>query len=895
MQTERVIPFRVTQASTNQTAFDYARNFANATAAIDKAVADKSDLLALEELFVTGYDAGDDFQKTDNAEIGEFLRDVAQYAYAKDPNLILSIGHPWHVSLKDIPAIPELEDARRNNTLFNRINLPFNVQSFISQGRVLNMTAKKYLFNYERGYEKRYFAEWNDRDARDAGFPDGVIPLRIEGQNEPVLFGRPMLRVQGKQGEILLTHVICEEKWVATRFDDGDGSDRAYERDGVVPALARKHGKEGLVVIIPDASPPAALKGNKHIHLVELAARYAEAIVNTDGLGSSGSTFAQAGHRLIAQDGKLLSSGTRYSFARVAATSRTFFVTHTHSRASAANETALKHDFATPQYLKKALPVRAPGTWDDPANPALEMEETTRMACLWLFDYMRKNKINGIAEALSGGMDSAFNSVLAAAMVRLAMAELGVDGFCKEMGHLPYRQAILDAEKTGGVEAAYQTCMQHMLTAVYMGTDNSSEATRNAARMLIEGGEWQGQQVKGIGGKFLERNVQGLIDYYAAVYAVENTSALEEKHKAALLAELAAHFNLSPHTTAQPELTKKVEELKERYPELKGEILSAADPKHSIAYENIQARARQALINMLANVEGKMAIANPNLDEARNSYATYGGDLHGGSIGLNAFINKNKQIEIMRHLASHGLSGVGVFSSLLAVLGNEPSAELQPKDASGKVIQTDVQSLQRSFGEMDSISMRMLAERMGEHKERRLNPMEVFKACAADPLFSGQDFNRIHNKVRLSYSRWWMSQFKIHASAIAPTYGNNVDHQTSLRTPNISGQDLDQLNELGVRLLFARAKKEFGDAHPRWQAQDEAAWVKRAKRDEHFRGYFDYALRKYSKYGMLYDIEALYQQLRDSGLEAYFGPIDPKLRSLSETNPSKSRLDMDYV
>lgn len=875
-----LIPLRITQASLNQTAFDFPRNLKNIFDAIDEAVLQKSDILTLEELTLTGYDAGDDFQKTDNEVIAELLSDIARYAYAKDPNLIISIGHPWYLAKKDIPAEKGYEGERRKNALYNRINLPFNVQSFIGHGRVLSMTAKNYLYNHGRGYEKRYFSEWNSKDADRLGGKFGTINISIPGQAEPVAFGRPIIHVQSDNGNINLTNMICEEKWVANRYDDG-GTDDDYERDAVAPAIARQVGKDGLVIVIADASPPAALKINKHIHLVGLASRYADAVINTDGLGSSGSTFAQHGHRLMTQNGRLISYGERLSFRRVATTSRTIFVSSAATASEANCHVTIEHDFATPQYLKKQLPVFQAGAWDNPQNPALEAEETIRMASLWLFDYMRKTRSQGIVEALSGGMDSAFNSTMVAAMVRLAMTELGVEGFCQEMRHLKYRQDILDAGQTGGIDAAIETCMQHMLTTVYMGTNNSSDATRNAARLLVEGGKWKDQTIRGIGGKFLERNVQDLIDFYATVYAVENTSQLNAAGKTDLLDELGTFFNLRPETLSLSDITAKIDDIKRRHPVLKGEILSASNPRHTLAYENIQARARQALIMMFPNVEGKMAIANPNLDEARNSYATFGGDLHSGTINLNAFINKVKEIQLMQYMATSGLDGIGTFTGLLPVLNNEPSAELLPKDAEGRVIQNDQDALQRSFAQMDRISELMLEARTGINKERRLNPTELYMACSADPLFKTCDIKTLYNMVRLSYQRWWIAQHKIHASPIAPTNDHSVDHQTSLRTPNLSGQDRAQLTQLGIHLLFEMAHAECTtDVKLVLSPDAEAVWQKRAMHDENFVNHFEAALAAGATKSLTFNIQHLYEIVRVKGLESEFGPVDPLIRFL---------------
>ncbi len=111
---------RITQTSLNQTALDWPRNMANIYAAIDEAVLRGSDILALEELALTGYEVNDDFQRTDNTRILAALDDVAAYAAALDSNLIISIGHPWRLQMRDIPAEPGFEADRVKNPLYDR-------------------------------------------------------------------------------------------------------------------------------------------------------------------------------------------------------------------------------------------------------------------------------------------------------------------------------------------------------------------------------------------------------------------------------------------------------------------------------------------------------------------------------------------------------------------------------------------------------------------------------------------------------------------------------------------------------------------------------------------------------------------------------------------------------
>lgn len=866
---------RVTQASLNQTALDWPRNMANIYSAIDEAVFQGSDILALEELTLTGYEVNDDFQRTDNTRILAALQDVAAYAKAFDPSLIISIGHPWRLQMRNFPARPGMEFERAKDPFYDRLNLPFNVQSIISGGEIHGMAAKSNLYNDGRGYEKRYFNEWSMEAANRIGGTYGTIKIPLGNTGKTIPFGMPILHVSDRIHAFNLASPICEMKWVATRYDGHPHNDSRYETDNIIPSISRYLGsRDGLVLAIPNASPPERDKMDKHVHLNTLASRYADLVIDTDGLGTSGSTFAQYGHRMVAQDGKILSYGSRMRFSRVATTTSTVQISAAPAATAAKAHASLSHSFKNKDEkldVSLAYKTDPKHIWDAPDNENRHYEEVIRYTAFWLFDYMRKNGTRGIMEALSGGADSAFNSVMVSVMVHMGMEDMGVESFCNEM-NMPYRHEVLEAGKTGGKEAAAQACLKHMLTGVYMGTNNNSDATLNAARFLIEGGvdAATGEIVKGIGGKFVNRNVQDLLDFYGTMYAVENTGDMDPLEKFNMMRDIANFLNSSSHASTKEERAQKAAALKTRYPKIEG-LINAADDV--VTYENIQARGREVLIMLFANKEGKMAVANPNLDEARNAYATFGGDLHSGTINLNMHMPKSYELAVMLYLYKHGVQGVmPPVRALGPILRNKPSAQLQPKGPDGEVTQSDEDSLQRTFEQMHFISTCMLSKRTHtEDGDRRLNAGEVYEACRNSDIFANIDENRLYNMVKLSYVRWGIAQHKIHATPVGPTFGMNVDHQTSLRTPNISGQSRDELSALGLDLMFQWAAKDgIG-----WNETEKTILRRRTWQDETFNRTFDLHLW-HGKNGMDYDLRRVYDRAIQKGLDDLFKPLSSR-------------------
>lgn len=855
---------KIASASCNQTGGDWPRNLANICRAIDMAAEDGADILSLEELGLTGYERGDDFYYSDNAQTQMMLHTIARYAAARDANLVVSVGHPWYFADKGIKDAVE----RRKNPIYNRLNNTFNVQTFIAGGRIAAMSAKRYLFNYERGYEKRHFEEWSEpladqyENAHGRG-RNGTILIDLPALEDMpacvIPFGAPVVQLADGDRRANLTHVICEEYWVGSRFDES-ADDKDYARDNPLAQKSRQY--DITVAINPNASPPLEGKIDRHIALCEMASQYCGVIVHTDGLGSSGATFAQFGSRLIAQRGKIIARGTRNSFADVAYTSRLVDVATAADKGHAPHA-VLPHRFTASGAGKGDVPA----AWE--TGPRRAFEEEMRNEILWLFDYMRKNRLNGITQALSGGADSAYNAAKVRLMVELAVAELGVDGFLAAMPHLPFAEDIRAAHRSGGDAAAVDAAMKNMLTCVYMGTDNSSDDTLRAARALVEGGETEeGARFAGIGGVFHYRNVQRLVDVYAEIFAGVNPSALDDARDAEIRREIGAILRLRADETPRAVLDARVEKLKSDFEDVAHDVLSLARAEHGLAYENIQARLRQVLIMLFSNVENKIAISNPNLDEGRNSYATWGGDLHGGMISGNAHKNKARQLAHMQLLHDVGLDGIAPVKGLYWALKNKPSAELQPKSKDGAVTQFDEDQLGRSFEQMDVISGFMLYDRPLSQQGRKNNPIEVFEKCRAHPAFAGDSLDVLHDRIRLSYDKWAHAQFKIHGSPVAATYGRNVDHQSSLRTPNIAAFHKPELAQLALYVIDKMAAAD-GTSFEKITGQPLAVLSRRALLDAAFASALSAAMRDAAATdGRSMKIAWLYAVLRGQGLAA---------------------------
>ncbi len=878
--TQSDIELKVTQLSTNTTSFNMPRNVSIIEQGIIAAGNNNSDLLLTDEMNIVAYDSGDDFQHSDNATIYERLNYLAQRAYEANPNMLVTVGNPWRVNLdslgvnlKDMAARVADPAQLLKDPLVNRHGLPFNVMTVLGGGRILSMSAKTNLFNDERGYEKRFFPEWATSSpvikALEGNFGTINLSLTGDGQNK-IPFGQPIIHVKDPRSDARYNfgQLICEMKWVASQYDEMFDNDDHYQTFNPLPAYARHLGsKDGLVMAIANASPPARGKILKHAHLTKLASQFAGVVYDTDGLGTSGSTFAQMGHRLTAKDGRLMHSGSRLDFLESArSTTITKFKSapkSTEAKAHVVLERKLTDHFnqaGQPDNLFMAFePANQDSSWDKRDVAGRFEEEEIRMFALWTYDYMAKTKQNGVVQALSGGKDSAFNLIIAVSAMRAAIAQKGIESVMDDFSHLSYKDEIIALANEKGEEEATNALIKRFATGVTMPTNNSSKETRKAAKDLADG----------LGVTFHEHNVQDLVNYYALLYAVKDTTKLSGRQRAKVQKEVADYLNQSKDSISEEKLAQKAAAIKKKFPVV-DKLITAAKDSDIVAYENIQARARQVFIMMYANTESKMALANPNLDEALNAYATFGGDLHSGTININAGEYKHDQINLMLHMMKNGVHKVIAPMTFLATtLEQIATAELQPRGKKGELLQTDEGAMEASSAQIKAFSEWMFKYKADtQGGSRRLNVEEVYLQARNSELFEGHDVNSLYSTMRMRYAKWngGPAQPKVYAGPIAPTTGNNVDKQTSLRTPNISAANRDELTMLGVKLMFKYAKDEGT-----FWANDPAIYElmeHNALYNEAFINSFDKALQ--GKSALRFDVKALYESVKDNGPQQFF-------------------------
>jgi NAD+ synthase (glutamine-hydrolysing) len=332
--------------------------------------------------------------------------------------------------------------------------------------------------------------------------------LEIVRGEEKVSVGDIVYDVEG----IRFGFEICEDGW---RNEDRPGHSLS---------------KRGVQLILnPSASHFAMVKSllrEKQV-VIDGSGMFKCAYVFANLLGNEAGRIIYDGDIIIGQNGKLVAVNDRFSYKQF-------------------NVLATEIDFEDPSQTNEIA-----STDNKEQN-----EDLAEAISLGLFDYIRKSKAKGFVLSLSGGADSSMCAIAVTEMIKRAWKELGAQQFCTHM-----KIPMCDT---------WKSAVRLLLSCAYQGTENSSEVTFNAAKLLADS----------IGAEFHHWK----IDEEVAAYTSKIENAIGRK------------------------LTWSTDD---------------------ITLQNIQARTRSPIIWMLANVKQAVLITTSNRSEGDLGYATMDGDTSG--------------------------------------------------------------------------------------------------------------------------------------------------------------------------------------------------------------------------------------------------------------------------
>jgi NAD+ synthase (glutamine-hydrolysing) len=409
----------------NQTPLDWEQNKNNIVSAINAAREQKTSILCLPELCITGYGCEDAFHSPGvHATALEVLDEIAQ----ETSEIIVSVGLP----------------------VFHAGGV-FNCACLLANRRILGFVGKQHLAGDGIHYEPRWFKRW---------LPDRVAQVDLGKHSYPL--GDLVFRC----GEVNIGFEICEDAWVGER----PGADLAAR---------------GVDIILnPSASHFAFDKHQvRERFVLEGSRAFQVSYVYANLVGNEAGRAIYDGDTLIATNGKTVARGRRFSYHDFALTTAVVDIEAT--RLQRARTGSFEPDLSVdPEDLVNA---RFEYPRIEPQSATLireawelslhkKQEEFTRAVSLALFDYMRKSRSHGFVVSLSGGADSTAVSCLIALMIGLVDEQLGMAGIHSK---LSYIQNISDQKTPAEL-------VQRLLTTVYQATRNSSDTTRNAARAVAQ-------------------------------------------------------------------------------------------------------------------------------------------------------------------------------------------------------------------------------------------------------------------------------------------------------------------------------------------------------------------------------------------------------------------------
>jgi len=852
VSTRPSVQMKVASASLNQTISNFTRNVPNILEAIDKAVADKADILTLQELVLTGYTGDDNFKwirtQEQQKEMLELLDYIAEYAHKKDPNLVISVGFPFFYADKEQPVKlnvgTEEKPALVDNPLYNINNKPFNAVAIIGQGKIQTISAKSIQPEGAAEYEGRQFLSWPDYL--------GTTSIKLyNGQEVP--FGKVIVQLgKDKDKSATVYHEICAEAWPGLA---DDGTINAKEqREGRYLCQLVKDNDISLTV------NPSASKPEPFIDKAELRKKLCVTgseitgggYVYTNCNGLEAAPIAFEGGSIFASHGKIDHTGERYNMADVVYSSTTMTLPCPQKGKA---HVIIDHEFRTQAKGHEVSTQGGPAEWEKHKGDVRVHEEIMRNTGLWLRDYLKKSNQQGFFISLSGGQDSAFGAVAITQMIDLNLEQLttangsdkkkAVVAFIDQFEGLKYGPEVKAVTEQKGAEAGIEFLKSKMLTCAYFPGENSSRATRDAARFLIEGGVRvdvkidgkdaslcfdkerdsiegstlhyrtddgkihdyqivkQHEPVKGIGGTFHILPIQEIVDSYLEVYSGVDKKGLTPEQKDRLRAEVKECVaGTREHVS---------DEFKDH---VKRRIPSWANKGDDLTLQNVQARVRLPVAWLFGNDENKIACVTSNWSEAVAGYWTFGGDGHMGSINVLGGVPKSDVRQVLKHLENKGLEGQSTIPGLHFINNNKASAELRPlKD--GKIAQFDEDDMM-PYEALDAIARKIIVGKNSPVEAYRQLWAEQPKFGSGQPIFDSKE--RLIADIEQCCWRWHSSQFKRVAAVITPFLGQNVDPHTAVRTTImsdgfVSGRAALKLeylkDQLGGEAAFGKA---FGKA-----------------------------------------------------------------------------------
>lgn len=458
----------VSTCNLNQWALDFDGNLGRTIESIREAKRHGARLRVGPELELSGYSCEDHF-----LEIDTFMHCEQSLAAILDSDVTDDI-------LCDI-GMPIMHN-----------NVRYNCKVFCCNRRILFIRPKANLANDGNYHEPRFFSSWK---APSALLEHTLSPLlaKANGGQRTVPIGMAMLQT----AETMVGCEICEELW-------------APNSPHVAMALS---GAE--IFVNGSGSHHSLRKLEARLSLMQSATvKCGGVYLYSNHRGCDGTRLYFDGSSLIVLNGKVLSQASQFSLQDVEVVSNVVDLADVRSfrnsgcsiqeqsSLSIAQESGCIYPTITTPF-SLVIPPLAGGP-HYPFAPSLPIpvrvhcpeEECLRGPACWLWDYLRRSGASGFLLPLSGGADSSSVCAIVFTMC-LLIAEAVANGDatveqqvkkmwpgCESSLTISTTSPPMSSVHSSVIHEHARALCNHVLTTVYIGTDNSSSLTRDRASSL---------------------------------------------------------------------------------------------------------------------------------------------------------------------------------------------------------------------------------------------------------------------------------------------------------------------------------------------------------------------------------------------------------------------------
>ncbi|CED83047.1 glutamine-dependent nad synthetase with gat domain-containing protein [Phaffia rhodozyma] len=432
-------PLLTLATSLNQWALDFEGNKARILESIRIAKQRGAKLRVGPELEISGYGCLDHFLEGDTMmHSWEVLADIIDSEDAQD--IVCDVGMPM-----------------------THKNVIYNVRVIFHNRKILLIRPKMWMANNGNYRELRYFTSWSKHRVTE----DHVLPTqlrKITGQTS-VQFGDAVVATL----DTCIGVELCEELFTPAS-----------------PHILM--GLDGVEIFTNSSGSHHELrKLNTRVELIKEATYKVGGIyLYANQQGCDGDRLYYDGSAMIVLNGVVLAQGTQFSLNDVEVVTATVDLdavrahravsSRSHQAAQAERYQRINVDWELGQGV-----LSAHETEEIEVRYHLPEEEIALGPACWLWDYLRRSRVQGYFLPLSGGIDSCATAIIVHSMCRLVV----------EACDRGDQQVISDARRIAGepedstyIPSDHKEFAGRIFHTCFMGTENSSKDTRQRAKEL---------------------------------------------------------------------------------------------------------------------------------------------------------------------------------------------------------------------------------------------------------------------------------------------------------------------------------------------------------------------------------------------------------------------------